>query len=221
MHDLLKSIFRHKIALLVIVFILLIITVGIPLMINWLYKQSALAPFFATEWGAADALSYYGSVLTFLGTAALSTLSLWQNHQIKVGNDKHSALLEQMEKARNAIYFKIQVESLLFNASNAKIVIQNRTENIAYNLSISELQIINNIDNAVFWKAEEEKTCDHLGAFMKWELELNNSEIPGAEYCIKFIISYADKYGKTYKLRATGLWDNAKQKLHFEIAEVR
>lgn len=221
MNDFLKSIIKHKKALLVIVCLLLIITVGIPLMINWSYKQPALTPFFAAEWGAADALSYYGSALTFLGTAALSTLSLWQNHQIKIASDKHSALLAQLEKARNALYFKIQVESLLFNASKAKIILYNLTENIAYNLSISELQIINSVDNTVFWKGAEERTCDHLGAFMKWEIELNNSEIPGAEYYLKFIISYADKYGQTYKLRTTGLWDNTKQKLHFEMAEVK
>ena len=73
----------------------------------------------------------------------------------------------------------------------------------------------------MFWKGAEEKTCDHLGAFMKWKIDLNNSEIPGTEYYIKFTISYADKYGKTYQLHTTGLWDNKKQKLYFEIAEVK
>lgn len=221
MNDFLKFIIKHKKALHVIVFLLLIITIGIPLLINWLYKQPALIPFFVAEWGAADALSYYGSVLTFLGTAALSTLALWQNHQIKVVNDKHSALLAQLEEMKNAIYFKIQVDSLLFNARKAKITLHNLTENMAYNISISELQIINSVDNTVFWKEPEEKTCNHLGAFMGWEIELNNAEIPGAEYYIMFMISYADKYGKTYTLRTTGLWDNTKQKLHFEIAEVK
>lgn len=52
---------------------------------------------------------------------------------------------------------------------------------------------------------------------MKWKIDLNNSEIPGTEYYIKFTISYADKYGKTYQLHTTGLWDNKKQKLYFEI----
>jgi len=219
--DFLKFIIEHRKALCVIAFLLLIIIVGIPLLINWLYKQPALIPFFVAEWGAADALSYYGSVLTFLGTAALSTLALWQNHQIKVGNDKHSAFLAQLEKARNAIHFKIQVVSLLANASKIKIIVSNLTENIAYNISISKLRIVNRVNNTVFWEEPQKKTYDHLGAFMGWEIELNNSEIPGTEYYISFMISYADKYGKTYTLRATGLWDDTKQKLHFEIAEVK
>ncbi len=69
-------------------------------MINWLYKQPAPTAFFVMEWEAADALTYYGAVLTFLSTVALSALCLWQNHQIKAGNDKHTAFGEKMEKEK-------------------------------------------------------------------------------------------------------------------------
>lgn len=215
-----KFISEHR-KVLYIIFLLLIFIIGIPLLINWLYKQSALAPFFVAEWEAADALSYYGSVLTFLGTVTLSALSLWQNYQIKLGNEKHSFLLAQLEKAKNAIHFKIYVVALLNNASKVKIKLSNLTENIAYNISISKLQIISRCNNKVCWEDSQEKAYDHLGPFMEWEINLNNPEITEPECYMTFMISYTDKYGETYTLRATGLWDNSKQKLHFEIAEVK
>lgn len=220
MSDFLKFINEHRRVVCAIILLLLIITIGIPIMINWLYKQPAPTTFLAAEWEAADALSYYGSVLTFLGTVTLSALALWQNHQIKVGNDEHIALLTQMEKAKDALRFKIQVVALLDNASKAKIVLSNLTENIAYNVSISKLQIINRVNGKVYWECPQKKTYDHLGAFKEWEIELNNPKIPDAQYYITFIISCDDKYGKAYILRVTGLWDDVKQELHFEIAEV-
>lgn len=220
MSDFLTFIKEHRKAVYAIALLLLIIIIGIPIMINFLYKQSAPTTFFVTEWEAADALSYYGAVLTFLGTITLSALALWQNHQIKVGNDKHFALLEQMEKAKDALHFKIQVIALLDNASKAKIELSNLTENIAYSISISKLQIINRDNGKVYWEHSKKKTYDHLGAFMGWKIDLNNPKIPSAEYFMIFIISYDDKYGKSYSLRATGLWDDVKQELHFEIAEV-
>lgn len=220
MSDFFKFISEHRKELCIAILLLLIIIIGIPIAINWLYKQAALSTFFVAEWEAADALSYYGSVLTFLGTVALSTLSLWQNHQIKAGNDKHTAFLEQMEKAKNALHFKIQVAALLDNASKVKIILNNLTENIAYNISVSNLQIINRVSGAPYWESPLKIAYDHLGAFMGWEIELNNPEMPGMEYYMAFIISYDDKYGDTYTLQATGLWDSIKQKLYFEIAEV-
>ena len=219
MRDFLKFINGHRRIVCAIVLLLLIITIGIPIVINWMYKQPALTTFFSAEWEAADALSYYGSVLTFLGTVTLSALALWQNHQIKVGNDEHIALLAQMEKAKDALHFRIQVVALLDNANKAKIVLSNLTENIAYNIFISKLQIINKVNRKVCWECPQKKTYDHLGAFKEWEIELNNPKIPDAQHYITFIISYNNKYGKSYTLRATGLWDDVKQELHFEIAE--
>ena len=75
--------------------------VGNPLLINWAFTIPALCDFFAVDWEAKDALAYYGSALGFIGTVIFSGLALWQNHIIKAESDKHTALLEQMEKKKS------------------------------------------------------------------------------------------------------------------------
>ena len=53
--------------------------VGVPLLINWVFSIPAWCDFFAVDWEAKDALSYYGSALGFIGTIIFSGLALWQN----------------------------------------------------------------------------------------------------------------------------------------------
>ena len=53
----------------VAVFVLLLLTVGGPILINELYKKNSG---YMTIWGAADVLSYYGMIIAaFLGVAGV------------------------------------------------------------------------------------------------------------------------------------------------------
>ncbi len=51
----------------VAVFVLLLLTVGGPILINELYKKNSG---YMTIWGAADVLSYYGMIIAALGGVA-------------------------------------------------------------------------------------------------------------------------------------------------------
>ena len=71
---------KHKIW---VAIISLLIILGVPLLIHILYKIKAPNAFFVAEWSAGELLSYYGSILAFLGTVVLGVLALYQNHIIK------------------------------------------------------------------------------------------------------------------------------------------
>ena len=51
-----------------IAFITFMIIFGIPFIIHVLFKLHSNIDFFVAEWTAGELLSYYGSILAFLGT---------------------------------------------------------------------------------------------------------------------------------------------------------
>ena len=72
--------------------VLLLIIVGIPILINELYK---LNNGYITEWGASDVLSYYGTILGAIGTIVLGVIAIYQT---KKANSISERLL-QIEEA--------------------------------------------------------------------------------------------------------------------------
>lgn len=80
---------KHKKATFITIAIgTLITTLSIPYLINELYifgNKTGIG--YTTSWDAKDVLSFYGSLLTFLGTVALGCLALCQNQKFKHEND--------------------------------------------------------------------------------------------------------------------------------------
>ena len=55
---------------------------GVPLIIHILFKLHPNIDFFVAEWTAGELLSYYGSILAFLGTVILGAYPYTKiNHQ--------------------------------------------------------------------------------------------------------------------------------------------
>lgn len=73
--------------------------VAIPFIINESYKVNSG---YITMWGASDVLSFYGVLLSFIGTVALGALALFQNKQANKINQQLSSL----EKER----FKLELQ---------------------------------------------------------------------------------------------------------------
>lgn len=71
----------------IILFLLIIFVILIPIGINQLYKIDK-GYVYVTMWNAADVLSYYGSVLTFIGTAFLGVAVMYQNDSIDIRQNK-------------------------------------------------------------------------------------------------------------------------------------
>lgn len=78
---------------------ILVVALTIPILINELYKIGLKTDSgYVTLWEAKDALAFYGSFLSFVGTVALGMLALWQNQKFKIENDKAQDRLEKMNK---------------------------------------------------------------------------------------------------------------------------
>lgn len=101
--------------------ILLVISLLIPLVINCLYKlgDTCSSPIL-TKWTAADALSFYGSYLSFLGTVVLGAVTVYQTkkaHQQteKANNlaEQSNELAEQMQKLEQARFTPIVSAKLI------------------------------------------------------------------------------------------------------------
>lgn len=73
--------------------VILAIIIAIPFIINETYKYGLKSENpYITMWGAEDVLSFYGSVLAFLGTVSLGALALWQNFSFNKLNQKQNRL---------------------------------------------------------------------------------------------------------------------------------
>lgn len=92
--------------LLLLMLILMFIGIVIPLMINEAYKSNKG---YITLWNAADVLVFYGSFISFIGSAALGGIAVYQNI-------KAHKLNEQMQKLQQAQFVSmISVKHLEIN----------------------------------------------------------------------------------------------------------
>ncbi len=88
--------------------ILLVISLLIPIVINCLYKlgDTCSSPIL-TKWTAADALSFYGSYLSSLGTVVLGAVTVYQTHKAHKQTEKANQLAEQMQRLEQAHFVSI------------------------------------------------------------------------------------------------------------------
>lgn len=86
---------------------------GIPLFINYLFKNTCNVKFIVAEWSAGDALNFYGTLLSFLGAVYLGYAALELN---KKSNDI-SDRLYMLEKSEQEYENRPFVMISNFNAS--------------------------------------------------------------------------------------------------------
>lgn len=209
--DFMKHIFTDvwsfKRCLVFLLLFFLIAIIGIPVLINWLFKLPAPVDFLVAEWTADGFLGFYGAILTFFGTVLLSMLALWQNQIIKEENNKHTALLERMEREKNAPYFSIENIAGHGKARNLTFSLKNASENTAHNISVSQIQIVDK-NGKVFWEEPKVINITHLGPLELKEIHLHNPPIQDASTRVIFCISYSDKFNELHKRKCIGSFTN-------------
>lgn len=88
------------------------VTLGIPFLINEAYK---VGKGYITLWKAEDALSFYGSYLSFVGTVILGIVAVYQNR-------KAHQLNEQMQKLQQAQFVSmVSISRLEINKRSVTI----------------------------------------------------------------------------------------------------
>ena len=115
----------------IIILLLILLLFGVPYIINELYK----APHgYLTLWEAKDVLSFYGSVLSFIGTVFLGTLALYQNYSFKESNKAKERL-----NIRPYLFTSINDELPIYLAENkveyVQVVVSNQKVDVK---SVSE-----------------------------------------------------------------------------------
>lgn len=203
----------------IVVLIIIIMVIGIPILINCLFKLSAPFDLFAAEWTADSALTYYGSVLTFLGTFVLSVLALWQNHVIEEVNSKHTALLERMEREKNAPFIIISDVVGHGNASDLTFFVKNISENIAKEISISNFIVVNK-EGTTRWKSDKIYQIPYLSYLSSEKIHLHNPAILDSAECICFCITFYDKFDEMHKCEVIGQFTDNVTIPHFKIKEM-
>lgn len=126
---------KYKIIAIIILITLLI---GVPFIINILFKIHPTNKIFIAEWGAGDLLNYYGSILLGLITTYLAYVAITQT---KYANDMNKRLLI-MEESNKKAYLKLnikdsKIENIENGTKNLALEFENITDNIIVDFKIN------------------------------------------------------------------------------------
>lgn len=164
---------KHKVLLICLSIFVIII---VPVLIHILFKIQPKNSFFSAEWTAGDALGYYGSVLSFVGTVVLGALALYQNQIIKDESDRREQLLRFQEHERNMPKFLVKAKGSNGNCANLIISINNVSENNASNVKIYDAKILSP-QNEQLWRLSELVTADIIKTTDEIDVTLSNPSI--------------------------------------------
>lgn len=101
--------------------ILLFIILLIPLIINILFKFDFKIWWLESEWSAGDALSFYGGLLSFIGTIILGAISIWQTN--KANNISKKLLDKDLLESIDFIQLENKFEATVKHNKDSKITI--------------------------------------------------------------------------------------------------
>ena len=194
-------------------------TIGIPLLINWLFTMPARRTLFAVDWDAKDALAYYGSALGFIGTVIFSGLALWQNHVIQEANDRHTKLLEKMERVKNSPVFMVTSTSAHGQGSNVTMRVENMSENMAVKITASNFMIVDE-DGKTIWHVDSEMSREYFTGKSKWVIEWQNPPIQNNKCRLMFDIKYLEKFGVEHTCKVVGSFGERIDVPAFKIEEL-
>lgn len=213
MSNIVEFLRRHKKWILLCI---AVATIGVPLLINILYKIPAPFNMLSAEWFAADALSYYGAVLSFLGTSILSILALWQNQKIDDANVKHTALLEQMERQKISPFFIVKYISGKCYGSDLKIKLINISENLAQQVTVSDFEIVDQ-NNEITSSYESIHKIEYICPHEEYDMEINNAPLKNRFNSLRFKIECQDLFGCSNHFKVIGTFVNNTDEMKFLV----
>ena len=183
----------------------LVIILGIPFGIHLLFKIHPRVSFFSAEWSAGDTLTYYGSVLSFVGTVVLGALALYQNRLIKIEADKRAAILEEKEHEKNMPRFILTPLGSSGNCSNFRFGVHNISENTATELKIFDIHISTG-DGWQLWKCSRSFSFSSIPANKRVEVDLNNPSIQEDGSIFSMKMQCKDKYNELHQYSINGIY---------------
>lgn len=193
---------------------ILFMLLGIPFIINILFKIYSPIYLFEAEWSAGDALGYYGDVLAFIGTVVLGALALYQNHIIKTEADKKAADIEEQQRIENMPKFYMRFLSASGFWGSLGFTINNVSNNIAYDIEVYDLRIKK--DSNTIWESDDTYHTPAINPQKQIEIRTKSKSVTEEkevimfanmrckdkynvthEYILKMVCQYPNNYGET------------------------
>lgn len=212
-----------------------LVVLFLPFIVEKLYYTTAPCEFFEVEYDAKDILSYYGSVLSFIGATILGILTLRQNRKAQEKSDEVNRLqLELQRKSMamaEALYsqnaastkaipkFEISLYGYSGNYANLNLRIKNVSSIIASNICLISF-VIQRDDDEVIFNADQSSIKQHsLPPEKETVISTNTPNLVASNgwtrdfyYNLKFVLSFSceDELSNTHYFRATILIPSTK-----------
>lgn len=148
----------------------------------------------------------------WLNEQTLSVLALWQNEMIRNESNKHTKLLEEMEKSKCCPFFSISFISEKVNHSSIEIEMQNISENIAIDIQLIE------INGTVKRKNKYVEFLGNLKPQDTLRVNLGNEFLEDKEN-IQMLIQCKDIYGSNRSYVVRGEFNSPKRKYLFAVCK--
>lgn len=188
-----------KAHLALVVAILFLLIVGVPFAIHICFKINTPYEFLTADWDSGSVLSYYGSILGFLGTVILSMLALYQNQEIKIESDKRTEMLQSQIHSPE---LKLDFIPYLFNFNNIQFELRNISNNLADNINVSDFELYDGIGNRIEKSNHAKLPRSSLSGGETFTFEFTHSKIEGTNLKLVFRVSCQDKFNKEHKYEA-------------------
>ena len=160
--------------------------------------------FIHTSLGVGDALSFYGTVLTFVGTVALSALALWQNKQISLKSQEYTELVERNERQRNLPVLKISLAGRTGALMNLSFNLKNFSENIATFIEATPFIVYNESGEEVYTSHVPRLGKTMIMGGESTQISFSNDSFQEEYYSLEFEVHYNDKFSNIHSLRIIG-----------------
>ena len=184
---------------------ILVVLIFTPMIIWLIYLLGDYGIVFVhTSLDVGDFLSFYGTVLTFAGTVALSVLALWQNKQIALKSQEYTELMERNEQQRNLPVLKVSLGARNGSLMNISFNVQNFSENIATFITATPFTIYNKSGEVVFDSSTPKVSKSMIMGGESTQIGFSTPPFREEYYCLVFEMHYYDKYSRLHSLRITG-----------------
>lgn len=160
--------------------------------------------FIHTSLGVGDVLSFYGTVLTFAGTVALSALALWQNKQIALKSQEYTELMERNERQRNLPILRISLAGRNGALMNLSFNLKNFSENIATFIEATPFIVYNKAGEEIYTSPVPRLGKTMIMGGESTQIGFSNSSFQEEYYRLEFEVRYNDKFSNIHSLRITG-----------------
>ena len=92
-----------KISIGIVVFLFLFFIILMPLILNTIYYLDAPCAFFSVGYDISNILDYYGSIMTFIGTIILGSITVYQNYLSQKKTEEVNKLTLELQKKSMAL----------------------------------------------------------------------------------------------------------------------